>query len=474
MDLNKLLLTSTAAVALGVTAAAADSNNAYTSQSGTNNAALLQQTGANNTVGRGSDPATQSGTANDLDIIQSGDNNAIGAGEQGLNQDALGVGIAASADTNIANIEQSSNFNRVVSVQQRYSGTTAPANNLNILQTGGDNNTVKYAWQLGVGNTTTIEQSGTNNGVDTFQYGTGPTGSSNGTGNTISVNISGDNNNGSNALTGDYSGSRTSLSAGGPPWSVGLRAATVTQRGNDNDASIDISGNDTAFGINQKGNSNDALGVVITGDENSFSSDQFGNFNTISLSTVSGFDNSIGFVQEGNSNMAMANVGGDFNRARLKQTGNFNDTELWVDGNTNTAALDVTGDSNVLYGQQRFGDNNTMTVNLYGDNNNNAGYNFSGDALSARDDANNATSLVFGKGRLWQHGSNNAITLDVGSVGGDSDNNLFAVLQQGSDNAVNGSISGLGNNQAAVAQLGSNNATTFSQMGSFNNLGVTQ
>jgi hypothetical protein len=387
----------------------------------------------------------------------------------------------STTDTNIADIEQSSDGNTVAIVHQRYSGTNESANNLNILQATGDDNKVGYAWQLGTGNSTDIEQTGTGNSVDTFQYGTKASHFSNGSNNDISVVMSGDDN-GNGSLTGGYSGAETAYSAGavGGPWSVGLRSGTVTQRGDNNEASLDLAGNKNQFGVHQLGEGNDSLGIMITGDENSFSSDQVGNFNQISLATVTGWYNSIGFVQEGDYNLGSADISGDNNRSLISQTGNNNDTELFVNGDLNTADLVVTGDRNLLRAQQGYpggtGDGNTMTVTVFGDDNNNtaATGNFTGDALSARNDANDVTGQPFGKGRLWQHGSNNDMTILVGSVGSPSNENIFAALQQGDGNMINGSISDGSSNQAAVAQLGSNNSTTFTQSGSFNSLGVTQ
>ena len=485
MKFRNIALITTALTALG-SVAMADTNTTYLSQNGTSNDALVVQAGDNNTAGTTSaNSMLQDGDDNNLDVSQSGDNNRAGSGNEfiqtgksniadldqsgdnnranRLRQTATATTTAAS--TNIANMTQSSNNNLIDRVDQRFSGTgTEAVNTLDILQATGDGNVVSYAWQLGLGNNTDIQQTGENNAVSTFQYGTGPTGYSNGTFNDISVVMSGDNN-GRGSLTGDYSGAETAFSAGagGAPWSVGLRSATVTQRGNFNEASLDIMGNDNDFGVHQRGDSNDSLGIVITGDLNSFSSDQVGDLNVISLSTVTGDMNSIGFVQEGNNNLASADVIGDMNRARLMQTGNDNDTSLWVDGNSSTAALDVTGDSNVLRAQQRWGDSNTMTVNLYGSFNNNSGSFFTDDALSARNDANAVTGLTFGRGRLWQHGTGNELTLDVGALGAGSDSNLFATLQQGDNNVIVGSISGGNNNQAVVAQLGSFNTTNFSQ-----------
>ena len=102
-----------------------------------------------------------------------------------------------------------------------------------------------------------------------------------------------------------------------------------------------------------------------------------------------------------------------------------------------------------------------------GGRNNNGGA-LSGNAGSAFAAANGVTGLPMSAGSLWQHGSNNEMTVTV-----TGDDNLFAVLQRGSGNALVGTVIGA-NNQAAVAQNGNNNTANFVQNGSYNNLGIIQ
>lgn len=493
MRFSKLLLTSTTALGLSMTAVFADNNVSSLSQAGTDNDARIVQSGSSNYAGtdngnNASESVLQTGNNNNLDITQSGDGNQTGvdgastkvasvfrqsgdnndmeltqSGDGNNVRDVIQNAVDPAADTNNGVIEQSSNGNTIISFSQIFRGAGA-ANNADVLQTAGDSNRANFIAQRGFNNNLTIEQTGSTNLIkNAKQLGIGLGPASNGSGNTGQIVMSGDNN-GRGALTDDYSGA------------TAAEASNFLQGGMDNSATLDFAGNDNDFGVTQNGERNQANGIIVTGDFNSVGVGQIGNDNRIALTTVTGNDNSIGFNQNGNNNFGSADITGDSNSARIAQIGDDNNTTLWVSTSFNTAMLDVTGNNNVLNAQQRFGGNNAMTVDVYGSNNNNISPTsfFTGDALSARNDANGATSLVFGRGSLWQHGANNEITLSVGALGADSDNNLFAVLQQGSDNAVNGSISGGGNNQAAVAQLGSSNVVTFSQMGSFNNLGVTQ
>ena len=75
-------------------------------------------------------------------------------------------------------------------------------------------------------------------------------------------------------------------------------------------------------------------------------------------------------------------------------------------------------------------------------------------------------------GVLIQKGSGNALNLSVGAASASS-NNLFATLQVGDGNTINGTIEG-GSNEAAVLQAGSSNTATFSQNGTGNAVAISQ
>jgi hypothetical protein len=148
--------------------------------------------------------------------------------------------------------------------------------------------------------------------------------------------------------------------------------------------------------------------------------------------------------------------------------------------------IEVTGNSNVIGLQQINGNDNQAYVTVYGSNNNNLLSNAfttgghltttSGGAVNlGAGNVTDALGTPLTAGLITQDGGSNYVKLDVGLAGGgDSSSNLFATLQQGSHNSITGSISGGGSNQAAVAQLGNYNTAVFTQVGSFNNLGISQ
>ncbi|MFI0848843.1 hypothetical protein [Mesorhizobium sp. IMUNJ 23232] len=64
--------------------------------------------------------------------------------------------------------------------------------------------------------------------------------------------------------------------------------------------------------------------------------------------------------------------------------------------------------------------------------------------------------------------------LQVGSaLSPNSNDNQFAFAQHGDGNAIDGSITGIGN-EVAVVQAGNSNYASFSQIGNFNSIGVSQ
>ena len=74
MKLSKLLLTSTTALGLSLTAAMADDNETYLDQNGNDNDALIEQTGSNANAGSdgsGNSPGdmVQNGNENEIDIF---------------------------------------------------------------------------------------------------------------------------------------------------------------------------------------------------------------------------------------------------------------------------------------------------------------------------------------------------------------------------------------------------------------------
>src|SRR6056297_3443635 len=85
MKLTKIILASTTALGLSMTAAMADTNETYTEQDGDNHQLLITQDGNFNDAGFSGDAVTQrnqfTSLGNTLTIDQDGDNNAIGTGQ---------------------------------------------------------------------------------------------------------------------------------------------------------------------------------------------------------------------------------------------------------------------------------------------------------------------------------------------------------------------------------------------------------
>lgn len=245
-----------------------------------------------------------------------------------------------------------------------------------------------------------------------------------------------------------------------------------------NQLDLMISGARNQFGVTQEFTNNKVGMLTITGDYNQMGVFQSGDSNEVALATVSGEDNNIGLAQVGDRNFVSATVNKSDNDVLSTQTGNDNETYIDVNGYYNDASISVTGDSNYINAAQRGvgGMHNEMTVTVTGNGNNMVGFSdaFTGDALLARNVADSATGLTFRRGSVWQHGNSNSLSVTVGGSGSDSDYNSFAMLQKGNGNSIDGSISGGNSNQVAVAQLGGGNAATFNQVGSFNNLGITQ
>lgn len=155
------------------------------------------------------------------------------------------------------------------------------------------------------------------------------------------------------------------------------------------------------------------------------------------------------------------------NSSTASITGDSNNVSVTQAVLDNTADLMIDGDSNTLNVWQAGISNNQITADIYGDDNNTAG-NFSGAAAGAL----GISGLQAGD--LVQIGYNNDIDLNVGTAGAESNDNLFAFRQYGSDNAIEATIKGGDNNQAVIVQAGSSNFTSLVQNGSNNNAGITQ
>lgn len=457
MKFTKLLLTSTTALGLSMTAALADEssftgiisdasgNKAFTKQVGSDNDISISQTGQENQAGRlgGATNASvqqsilQSGNDNEIDILQSGNNNSIGGSVNGTFRQA--------GQQNKADVTQSGNQNTLrtlVQVTPLESSTgqgntyTSPRNRLIVTQSGDENAiSVVDQWTSQYdkdGNVADVTISGNTNriakiGQISKQGGTGVTS------NEMTVVISGNSN--GRPSSGFGQGSLTGLS------NV-TASGELTQAGGDNVIDLDISGDRNQFGINQGGNNDQGFqntvgALSIAGNDNKVGVKQFGSRNTVTLAEIGvGSDgNIIGITQQGFDNTASATVltGSQRNEFGIEQDGSFNKASLTVDGNDNGVS---------------------------------AGYGLFGDAASVLNVTN---------GLIVQWGNDNKASLTI--VG---DNNAFgfnqdneSVLSGAVGNTIIGSVSGT-YNAVAVAQLGDNNLANFTQQGNDNSLGITQ
>lgn len=279
-----------------------------------------------------------------------------------------------------------------------------------------------------------------------------------------------------------------------------------------NDAYVAVTGNDNEIGARQGGTNNDATVTIANGDRNLVNLLQesllLGNVANLSISN--GDDNEIAVTQSGSSTATVTISTGDDNDVSLVQSGN-NSATVSISGDTNLVTgtqttgllgsnalnLGITGSDNVVTTNQSisggglnsagitiggsgnhldvsqsksgFGAGNTLAVSITGSDNNNPSLGSFGLAPSS------AVALAGGlnPGQLVQAGSGNSISLMVGNLDGNSNENRFAMSQNGNSNAIVGSINGIGN-EVAVVQAGSSNFTSFSQVGNYNSIGVSQ
>jgi len=445
MKLSKLLLTSTTALGLSMTAAMADDNTARLDQSGSDNTALIEQSGVNQVFGSATRDSVQEGDRNELDVDQSGDGNSVGlttnpaGGRAGFVQDN---DVAGDANANTATITQSDNRNSVGAILQVTRDFGAPfvsGNTLTIDQSG-DDNTLGGVRQdrnspASVGNEATITMSGTDNFLNfTSQFNRG--GSAAGEENTIDATISGEAN-GRDRDTGAVAGLRTFSAM------TGVEANALVQDGFANDINLNVSGNWNRVGIEQDGDNNSVGSLDISGNNNTVGIAQDGSFNLVTLSPLTGFFNDIGVSQAGVTNQADLDVDGSANAFKVDQNGVENLTTLSITGNDN-------GEGRAFQDPTR------------------------ADALAA---ITAGASIGMDRGIIVQMGDDNVVTHDVSGNG-----NVFAFGQEGNGNEIVGTQTstafdpqnGTFGNQVAVYQGGNSNLASFSQIGSGNTMGIVQ
>ncbi|WP_237684312.1 beta strand repeat-containing protein [Pseudaminobacter soli (ex Zhang et al. 2022)] len=398
---------------------------------------------------------TQTGSNNVLTIIQDGTGGQIGVESrtdayftggstpqftitfQGVDQTSSGSG------SNTATLTQHGTGSVIGDLQQN-AASTAAGNKATATQTGA--NVINHIWQTqdaGTANTNVVTaiQSGSGNVIDRVdQRATG-----NGTSpNTINVDISGSNNGKIVLSNPSFYGTRAGLAGATQSALIQNKYGSLNGVSDQNTVSgnainLTITGSDNQYGMTQKGSDNTTGMVTISGSNNSFGSYQAGQGNVIGAGEIAGSNNDVGVWQIGTSNSATVSVlafGNDYNQLSIAQG-----------GTSNIATANIAGSFNGT------GNFSGPAAGLVGN---------SGGALSNG-------SIVQG-GQNWTNFSGNIATLDIfGS------NNKFAIASLGSNNEVTGKIgtSSLGGasngNSAAVLQNGNNNVAAFSQTGAGTN-----
>lgn len=485
---KKALLGATALTAIAGMAAA-QSNEATTSQTGNDNSLRVEQThggsatanniAGNGIAGTGAEAIVQDGNDNDIDIMQhntGGRDNLVGQGgdratgsAKGVDQtgnnnrlviDQSGSGLkvhdvqqkgGGAAPANNAEIDQTGSLNYVSNIDQDYKGSGA-GNDISVMQTGSLNivgNTGSGPRGAGIhqegnGNAADIDQTGRRNGLFLLdQKGRGGGGTSNsfeltqtsnfsGTGNRVSSVIQTNTGAAPNTATITQNGQQNGTTGfAGAGAVAGLGASTVLQEGQGNALVYDAIGTSNAFAFAQEGRDNDIDAIS------------------------NGVANEVAIAQDGRDNVALANQMGDENAIGARMTGNGNMLDMLQNGGG-------------------AGMGNAISVTIDGNNNNNfavTGLALSDDALDARDLARGQGGMFAGlvQGDLFQDGASNSMTLNV-----TGDSNAFAMAQSGDGNTISGTFTHGSMNQAVVAQVSNGNSATFTIGGVGNNTGIMQ
>ncbi len=434
-------------------------NLARIEQDGIENATVIDQAGLGNSAGTEDLEMLQNGFGNGLTIDQAGRQNRIGTLGSGLVQNNILLG---TAGINTAVITQQGDLNSVNEVFQQIDGAVSGRGNTLVISQDGDDNTIDLVRQELAGGMpgqsvrVTIEGDG--NLINEISQ-SGQT-DLRGEENDIFVLIDGSNN-GTQALRGVSQ--LSTISRGRLIQTTG----TEDTGANGNIMQLEIQGNDTAFGIVQRGRGNRTGLIAVTGDANAIGIDQDGLDNDLTVGLIAGSDNDIGISQYG-TNRAILNLLGnsDRNAVLIDQMGT-NDATVQVDGNantlaivqdylgglggTNTAEVTVLGSDNAGDIRQE-GQDNTLAFTVEGDFNNRLGSSFSA----------STASQGMTPGRFVQSGSGNSFD---GRLEGDA--NLAAFLQQGNLNSILLTVSGT-ENEAILRQLGNGNSADLSQSGRAN------
>lgn len=370
MKLTKLLLTSTTALGLSMTAAFADGNEALLDQTGNNNqSAITQSDGSDNKAFVSPDGGTtksdllQRGDSNSLVLTQTGDNNEVGiaggnfgTGGGAAKFDQNNENAVAAGDLNTATILQSTSGNSIRGVDQRvFAGQGG--NTLTITQKGGDDNLTGSVTQRQFNNsisssdgqTIEILQDGSSNVINAaiqFFQGAGAV-----SGNEMSIDIIGSNNNGGQSVGSD---ARAGYNGGGQ----------FRQTGAGNFMDVDITGNGNGYGIRQNGSGNTVGTLVVTGNNNEFGIDQLGTDNEVLVvGVIIGDENDFGVNQNGVSNLLDVDMfAGDMNSLLVDQDGDDNTSDVTIDGNMNDGDITQGGSGSNMASLLQVGDGNTAVI----------------------------------------------------------------------------------------------------------------
>src|SRR6056297_334426 len=301
MTITRLLLTSSSALVLSLSAALADDNFVLLEQEGESNSALIDQTGADNSsVGHvkptPSGPggivdgiAKQVGDDNVMNITQIGSANRVAPGPFNDGRaDQLGDGNTLSIVQARDPAATGSSGNRVgttIQVGDNHEAnitqtTSDRPNNANLRQSNGGSGED--------GNTASIVQNNTGSGQNNILTSTTDGGvAQNGQRNIASVEQDGtrlrlrrlrqigDDNSANVLMTGESNGVAPYELTDGFSGASNASASEVNQTGDLNVTALSIGGTGNSYGVEQAGNENLALGIVVTGNDNSVGVGQF-------------------------------------------------------------------------------------------------------------------------------------------------------------------------------------------------------
>lgn len=442
-------------------------NDVVIRQDGTDNSAVIDQSGLGNLAGSDDVPMFQTGIFNAIDIDQVGDGNTIGLTAPGLEQ----LGRQNTRDIhNEAVIEQRSNNNVVGSVVQRSLGSVVNgANRLTIRQTTGDGNAVNSVRQIQEdgeqSQTATIEQTGRGNLIDRVEQRSNDLG-----------------NDGENVITVKITGSRNGqLALSGFALRPQVADSSFLQEADTMDPSVYgnkidflVTGNDNRFGMRQGGRMNRMIGITVNGNDNQLGLRQDGTENDIQMDVIGGDGNEVGIDQIVTNTAVVdliddAGETSDDNRVHVFQQGR-NTLEVTIEGDLNAVefrqdyASGMGGENEALadiLGHNNFADvtqegSNLFDLTIAGDDNTSTG-------LSGAASLGGQRAGVFA-----QRGIGNDMGIEVRGNA-----NATAATQTGDRNFAVAMV--MGNvNQAAILQDGDDNIARLRQNGTGNIAGIYQ